>query len=812
MSRAAGAVGHHNLPEDLSSLIGRERDQAEVVGLLAAHRVVSLVGVGGVGKTRLALAVARSAMVEFPGGIWLAELGAITDGRLVAGVVAASVGVVVRPRQPVVESLATGIGSTRVLLVLDNCEHLVQTCAELVESLVSACSRLHVLATSREPLGLPGEIAWQVSPLATPVDALAPLEQLAQVDSVRLFVERAQAASRSFSLTAANAAAVGQVCHSLDGLPLALELAAAGVRVLSPQQLTVRLDDRFKLLVRGSRTAPLRQQTLESAVAWSYDLLQPEDKRLFDWLSTFAGGFSLEAVEAVCGLESSNVLDSLARLVDQSLVVAGSDERGERRYNLLETLSAYAGDRLRERGEQALVRERLKAWVLVQAEQAGAALRGPDQARWLRWAEREHDTMRSALDWAISSGDSDTALRVVGALWWSWLLHDRWSEAHEWLERALSMPGGEPHTSLRARVLQGAGTTAGLRGHYAQAQAHISECLAIAHELNDDDLLLAGHSAQALLFQQQGESDAAQSHVEAMLESARHLHRPWYEARAAEFVASRALRSGDFSAAADQLNRALELARTAGDAWNVAMLLGQLGDVERMRGTHSRAAPLYHESIRLFQSLGLREDPSRVHNLGYVALAQREPGRAAVLFVDALRAFRHVGDQRGIADCLIGLGCVRAAERRPAEAARLFGAGDAALEAVGSVVWPSNRADYQHWERIARAAVGTHAWSEAWSLGRGLGVETIVDELLLQVKPSATLVTTRQLSPVAELTSREREVTELAARGLSNRRIAETLVIAEKTAANHLQNALDKLDVHSRSELAARAVELGLLS
>jgi len=811
MSRAAEAVGHHNLPEDPSSLIGREQDQAAVGALLAAHRVVTLVGVGGVGKTRLALAVARRAVIDFPGGVWLAELGAITDAGLAAGVVAASVGVVVRPRQPVVESLVGAIGSSRVLVVLDNCEHLVQACAELVERLVGACSRLHVLVTSREPLGLPGEIAWQVAPLATPVDALAPFEQLAQVDSVRLFVERAHAAARSFSLTAANASAVAQVCQSLDGLPLALELAAARASVLSPQQLAARLDDRFKLLAHGSRTAPLRQQTLESAVAWSYDLLQSDDKRLFDRLSTFAGGFSLEAVEAVCGLESSNVLDSLARLVDQSLVVAGSDESGERRYNLLETLRAYARERLLQRGEQTLLRERLTTWVLAQAEEAGAALRGPGQASWLRWAEREHDNVRSALDWAMSSGDSDTALRLVGALWWSWLLHDRWSEAHEWLERALSMPGGEPHTSLRARVLQGAGTTAGLRGHYAQAQARIDACLAIARELDDDDLLLAGHSAQALLFQQRGESGAAQSHVEAMLELAQRLDRPWYEARAAEFVASRALRSGDLSVAADHLARALELARAAGDAWNVAMLLGQLGDVERMRGTHSRAAPLYHESIRLFQSLGLREDPSRVHNLGYVALAQRQSGRAAALFVEALRAFRRVGDQRGIADCLIGLGCVRAAERQPAEAARLFGAGDAALEAVGSVVWPSNRADYQHWERIARAAIGPQAWSEAWSLGRVPGVERIVDELLLDETPTASTPPTRRMSHVDELTPREREVTELAARGLSNRRIGETLVIAEKTAANHLQNALDKLDVHSRSELAARAVELGLL-
>jgi predicted ATPase/DNA-binding CsgD family transcriptional regulator len=759
----------------------------------------------------LALACARAAVQQFPDGIWLVELGSITEAGLVPVVVATSVGIAIRPRQPVTETLIAAVGTGRVLLVLDNCEHLVQACAELVERLVRACSRLHLLVTSREPLGVPGEIAWQVAPLATPDDALLPVEHLADVDSVRLFVERAQAALADFSLTPDNAAAVAQVCRGLDGLPLALELAAARVRVLSPQQLASRLDDRFELLVRGSRTAPVRQQTLESAVAWSYDLLGPDDRRLFDRVSVFAGGFSLDAVEAVCGLEASRVLDSLARLVDQSLVLAGSDDSGDRRYSLLETLRTYARERLCERGEHAVVRQRLTSWVLTRAEQAGAALRGPGQAPWLRWAEREHDNIRSALDWAVASGEVETALRLVAALWWSWLLHDRWTEAHEWLERALSMPGGEVRSQARGRALQGACTTAGLRGQYGQAQARIDECFSLARALGDDELLLAGHSAQALLFQQQGESETAQAHVQAMLELAQRLGRPWYEARAAEFVASRALRNGDLSAAAAQLDQALKLARAAGDSWNVAMLLGQLGDVERMRGTHSRAAPLYQESIRLFQILGLREDPSRVHNLGYVALAERHTGRAAALFLDALRALRRVGDQRGVADCLIGLGCVQAAERRPAEAARFFGAGEGALQAVGSVVWPSNRADYQHWQRIARAAIGTHAWEEAWASARALGVESIVEEVLSDHASGLVPVPARPISHITELTPREREVARLAARGLSNRRIGETLVIAEKTAANHLQSALDKLDVHSRSELAARAVELGLL-
>ncbi|TME29719.1 MAG: LuxR family transcriptional regulator [Chloroflexi bacterium] len=810
MSRTAGIVGQHNLPEDLTSLIGREPDRIQIGGLMAAHRVVSLVGVGGVGKTRLALAVARTAVLDFPDGIWLVELGSLIDGRLLSGIVAASIGLASSPRRPVIETLIAAFGSSRVLLVLDNCEHLVQACAELVERLVRSCSHLQILVTSREPLGVPGEVVCQVAPLATPNETVLSVEQLLEIDSIRLFVERVQAALPGFSLSEANAAVVAQVCRGLDGLPLALELAAAAVKVLSPHQLAARLDDRFKLLVRGSRTAPVRHQTLESAVAWSYDLLDPDDRHLFDLLSVFTGSFSLDAVEEVCGFDPRSPLDSLARLVDQSLVLTTSDDAGDRRYSLLETLRAYGRERLRERGEHALLHKQFTLWVLGRAEEAGAALRGPDQAPWLRWAEREHDNIRLALEWAIASGDADTALRLVSALWWSWLLHDRWAEAHEWLERALSMPEAAPRTLVRGRALQGAGATAGLRGQYALAQAHIDECLAIARDLDDETLLLAGHSAQALLFQQQGMSEDAQPHVQAMVDLARQLGRPWYEARAAEFVASRALRTGDLSAAAAELEHALRLARAAGDSWNIAMLLGQLGDVERMRGTHPRAAPLYQESIRLFQELGLREDPSRVHNLGYVALAEGRIARAAELFTQALRLFRRAGDQRGIADCMIGLGCVRAGERRPAEAARLFGAAAEALEALGSAVWPSNRADYQHWERIARAAMGTHAWDDVWTSGRAHGIETIVNEVLSTEWMGAPPVNPRAISSVDELTPRELQVAQLAARGLSNRRIGDTLVIAEKTAANHLQNALDKLDVHSRSELAARAVELGL--
>jgi non-specific serine/threonine protein kinase len=803
-------AGWHNLPAPLTTLIGRDEDQRGVVDLVRERRIVTLLGVGGVGKTRLALAAARAAVADFAHGVWLVELAALADGSLVPATIAAAAGITLVRDQPPLSALVAALGSRQLLVILDNCEHLVGACAEVAEGVARACPRVHILATSREPLAVDGEVVWIVTPLDTPAldGRHQPLRPLADTASVRLFVERARAVRPDFAITSQNAAAVARICGRLDGLPLAVELAAARTRVLAPEQLAERIDERFQLLIGGPRSSPARQQTLEAAVMWSYELLNDRDRQLFERLSVFAGGFSLNGAESVCGPDDrAPVLDGLARLVNASLLLAREVD-GEQRFALLETLREFGRRRLRERGDDSEMRRRMARWVLARAEQAEFALRGPDQARWLRWAEQEHDNIRSALEWAIETGDTDMVLRLTSSLWWSWLLHDRWIETEEWLESALSMARGAKPTVALARTLHAAGTTATFRGKYARGENYLDESVAIARELGDRESVLAGFSAFALLRQFQGDIDAAQQHVHSMLQLAEQLDRPWYAARAAEFIASRALQRGDLSEAANQLTRAVRLARDAGDQWNLAMLLSHLGDVERMRGTHPRAAPLYQESIRLFDTLGLPADPSRVHNLAYVALSQRHTARAESRFREALEAFERLGDPRGVADCVIGLGCVRAAERRPSEAARLFGAGDAALVRLGSTVWPSNRADYQHWLHVAQGALGAQAWHAEYTTGELLGAEGVLEAA--SSSDATANRTSRVTDASTQLTRREREVAELAAQGLSNRRIAETLVVAEKTAANHLQNALEKLEVHSRSQLAARAVELGL--
>ena len=805
-------TGQHNLPEELTSLIGRDRDRLAVHALLDRHRVVTLTGVGGVGKTRVALSVARDIAGDFADGLWFIELAALERAGLVAETVGAAIGVAARDKVGSVDALIAALGGHWILLVLDNCEHVIAACAEFIERIVRMCPHTRIMATSRETLGVSGEVIWPVLPLPVPDGAEARVERLREVESVRLLVERAQAGNPEFSLTDANAAAIAEVCRRLDGLPLALELAAARMKVLAPEQLVARLDDRFGVLFGGRRTAPARQRSLEAMVAWSYDLLDPSHQALFDRVCVFGGSFSLEAAEAVCAQPGGSVLEGLSRLVDQSMVLSFTGEAGEQRYTVLETLRALGRQHLRARDQEHSAQRDLARWIAAQAQQAANALRGIDQARWLRWAEQEHDNVRTAVSWACDSGDVQIALQLACSLWWSWLVHGHWIETEEWLERALSLPGAEIYQVARARVLHAAGTTAALRGRYAHAHACLTDYMSIVRHIGKDDLLLDGHSALALVYQFTGDPDRAQPHVQAMLDLAQRLDRPWYRARAAAFIASRALKRGDLSTAAGQLAEAAQLARASGDLWNLAMLLSQLGDVERMRGTHPRAAPHYQEALRLFETLGLQPDPSRVHNLGYVELAAGRLSPAESRFREALDAFQRVGDPRGVADCLIGLGCVRAAQRRPTEAARLFGVGEEELARIGSTVWPSNRADYQRWTRVARGALGADVWAAELTAGRILGAEAVLNIVHdRDIPPAGSPALVRRTS-AATLTHREREVAELAATGLSNRAIAEVLTIAEKTAANHLQNALDKLEVHSRSQLAARAVELGLAS
>src|SRR5918998_4342554 len=484
----------HNLPSEFSSFVGREKELAEVKRLLEYNRFLTLTGSGGCGKTRLALAAARELVERFEDGVWLVELASLSDLALLPQAVASTLGVREQPGRSLIETLSDYLGSKKVLLVLDNCEHLIEACAELAEALLHSCPELRVLATSREAMGLTGEVDWPVPSLSLPdLRRLPDIGSLPRYESARLFVERTMAVKPTFALTEQNAPAVAQICYRLDGIPLAIELAAARAKVLSVEQIADRLDDSFGLLSAGGRATRPRQHTLHATMDWSHELLGREERILFRRLAVFSGGFSFEAAESVCigeDVERDEVLGLLSRLVDKSLVVARA-ERGETRYRLLETIRQYGREKLEESGEEAEVGQRHAGYCLGFAEEAERELGGPDQARWLTRLEAEHDNLRAALSWSLGEvGDAGLGARLTAALWSFWSTRGYVNEGRKWLESAISRSEHAvtaPPTLARAKALNGAGVLAMVQDEVGAAKVHIEEGLSLYRELGDKE-------------------------------------------------------------------------------------------------------------------------------------------------------------------------------------------------------------------------------------------------------------------------------------------------------------------------------------
>jgi non-specific serine/threonine protein kinase len=476
-----------NLPLPLTSFVGRDTAIAEVTRLLSTTRLLTLTGAGGCGKSRLALRIGEEVRRAYADGAWLVELAALSDPTLLPHTVASALGVREAPGRPLLDLLTAYLRGRSLLLILDNCEHLVAACAPLAETLLRACPGLTILATSRHVLGVAGETAWRVPSLAVPdLHSPPPLERLVHYEAVQLFIDRATAAQPGLQVTQQNAPAVARICHHLDGIPLAIELAAARARVFAVEQIAARLDDRFRLLTAGPRTALPRQQSLGATVDWSYALLSEPERALLRRLAVCAGGWTFEAAEVVAagdGVQPYAVLDLLAQLVDKSLVIA-EERRGAVRYRLLETIREYACDRLQAAGEAAGTRDRHRAYFLALAEEAEPQLRGAESQRFLDRLEEEHANLRVALEWALASPDGgEAALRLSGALAWFWWLRSYHDEGWRWLERALA--GAPEASAARMKALHGAGYLAHHRRDSALARALLGESLAIARALDD---------------------------------------------------------------------------------------------------------------------------------------------------------------------------------------------------------------------------------------------------------------------------------------------------------------------------------------
>jgi predicted ATPase len=449
----SSSTPRHNLPAPRSSFVGRERETEEVERELVMTRLLTLTGVGGSGKTRLALEVARVLLEAYPDGVWLVPLAPLSEEGLVPKAVAEALGVPERPAEPLSDTLADVLRDRRLLLILDNCEHLLEATARLVDKVLDSCPRLRILATSREGLGVEGEMRRPVPPLSVPEPQGAPSsEELEAYESVRLFVERARGRDPSFSLSPHNSLAVAEICRRLEGIPLAIELAAARVDTLSLEQISERLGSSLELLTHGGRTAEPRHRTLKGTLDWSYELLSEDEKKLFGRLSVFAGGWTLEASEAVGsgeGIKEGEVLDLLSGLVEKSLVLAESPEQGGVRYRMLEPIRQYAREKLDEGGEGEEVRHRHATFFLALAEDAGPSLQGPEDIEWLERLEAEHDNMRATLSWALERGKAELALRLGGALGMFWHAHGDLGEGRKWLEAALAK---DDWASMAARI------------------------------------------------------------------------------------------------------------------------------------------------------------------------------------------------------------------------------------------------------------------------------------------------------------------------------------------------------------------------
>jgi predicted ATPase/DNA-binding CsgD family transcriptional regulator len=772
-----------NLPLQLTSFVGREREIADLRKLLTTEaRLVTLTGPGGSGKTRLALAVASGLVDEFEDGLWWVELASLSDPDLVPQTVASTSGVRETPGRSLIEALVEYLESRDVLLLLDNCEHLVEACAAFSDTLLHACPELKILATSRETLALAGERIWPVPSLSTPDPHTLPqIEELGCIESVRLFVERARSREPDFALDSRNAPSVAEVCRGLDGIPLAIELAAARVGTLSVTQISDRLGYSLTLLSGRDRSVPERQRTLRAALDWSYELLDEAERKLFGRLSVFAGGFTLQAAEAVCTggeIERDEVLDLLGHVIDKSLVVAEAGEEDALRYRLLETIRQYGMEKLAEFGEAGRVPRRHAEYYLALAEEVEQE--PSEQGAWLRRLKTEQDNFRAALSWSLNpeatAQSADLGLRLAVALgqrrfWAAYAL----GEGRGWLDRGLA-GGGASSESVRARALYEAGWLATVQGDYARATVCLGESRTILRELGD----VSGTAISLAMLGQLTVQGGERERIDPLREEAEALLRELSDERAIAyllvFLQWAAWDRGDYGQAVKLAEESLSLSRGLGDLYGIALGSG---------------------------------------SLGFVVLDKGETDRAEAQLEEGLRALLDLQDKIGIFHCLLGLAGVAAARRHLARAARLWGAADVLGEAFAIGILPLYQRNYDDESRRAatRSQLGEAAWEAAWSEGRAMSSDRAIDYALERPPQTSEEDEAPSALPAypAGLSAREVEVLKLVAHGLTNAQVAKELFISPNTVNRHLNSIYHKLGVSSRAAATRFASDYNLV-
>jgi predicted ATPase/DNA-binding CsgD family transcriptional regulator len=750
----------NNLPAELSSFVGRERQLAELRRLLRRSRLITLTGPGGAGKTRLALHLAAGILNHYPDGVWLVELASLADSRLLEPTVAAACRISEKSKRPPGDALLEDLASRKVLLLLDGCEHMVDPCSSLTSRLLRSCPKLTILVTSREPLGVPGELIWRTPSLSVPSAEEATLPALVLAsEAVRLYVERAQLVRPGFQLDDSTAAPVAQICARLEGIPLAIELAASLAGMMTQEETLDRLQDRFRLLVGGSRTSLPRHQTLRQTVDWSYGLLSPEEKALFARLALFAGGFDLEAAEAVAPSEhpdSEGVLRVLSRLVDKSLVVAEPVGPRRTRYRMLDTIREYALEKLQQ-GDEADVPALHARHYLAWCTRAGGELRTGDQVEWLARIDEELPNIRLAIGWALIEKPDD-ALRMAAAVGPYWHMR-RQREGVQWLDLVLDLPTSS--LDSRAVALLGRARINWRHGQTIGPKRDAEECVELCRSLGLNDVL-----ASAL-------------NILGLLRSA----------------------AGDWSGANEYLEQVLQISRDTGNDLGVATSLNNMALGASARGDNQAAAAMMEEALEASRKTGNRFMRGVIlDSLARVRLRASEFEAARALYREAISTSMELGDQLNIAVCLEGFALLALADGDAARTVTLASAAHSFRARLENEATPDWTDDVNTGLETARAKLSRQVAEAAWQQGAAMNIQEAVDYAI-------GVVPTKILVNGSPLTGRETQVALLVAEGMTNPEIAKRLRMADRTADAHVEHIRNKLGLRTRTQIAVWAHE-----
>lgn len=721
----------NNLPVQPTPFIGRTKQLTAIKELLMSTetRLVTLMGPGGTGKTRLSLQVAQELLEQFPNGVYFVPLADDTDASQFISRVAQQLEVREGGR-PLFENIKDYLRDKRMLLVLDNFEHLVSA-APVVADLLAATSQLKIFTSSRIALNLHGERIFPVPPLELPhTENGLTMESLIGNESILLFVGRAQAVNPSFTLTKDNASAVAEICRRLDGLPLALELAAARIKLLQPQAILSRLDDKLKLLTGGARDLPTRHQTLRNTLEWSYDLLNQDEKILYARLSVFVGGFTFEAAEAVCNAEGKlDILEGLTSLVNNSLLRQQETSDGESRFGMLETIRAYALERLTESGEMdALHAGHAQYYGSIILNHAGLQIYSSNSLHWLNWFEQELDNIRATLNWGLSSPQGiQLGTVIVSLLFWFWYRRGHFMEGLEWADKYLRVPAVQNTPPLRALALASSGMMALWQGKQDIALSKLQEALSIVQMLEDDQMVATTRMANGIAFINMGRDGDAQPLLEQSSQFFKKTDQRYFHALTLVHLGNAELGLGNPEQSRAYHEEALSEARAINENWLISFALNNLGEVARTQGQFDLARKYYEECEALLQTTGDRGDVARfVHNLGYIAQHEEEFELAESQFRKSLTMFRRLGNRRGIAECLAGLAGLKAQQGQIEWGTIMLSAAETVLKVTGGAWWPADRLEVERNREMMMSALSADEFAKAQKTGMAMNIDQAI--------------------------------------------------------------------------------------